>query len=77
MTGTLRFNLDDPDDSASFRWALHGRDAHFALAALDEWLRAKIKYEPADTSKEVIDAYEEMQKLLQSECEGRGLVIDE
>ena len=77
MTGTLRFNLDDPDDSQSFRWALHGRDAHFALATLDEWLRGKIKYAPDDLGDEVLDAYRDALELLRQECEGRGLVIDE
>ena len=44
MRATLRFDLDDPDDSREHRYALAGRDALIALEAIDTHCRNVAKY---------------------------------
>jgi len=61
MRATLRFDLDDPDDSREHRYALAGRDALVALEAIEQHLRGRLKHgEPSDPGRIVLTEIQAM-----------------
>jgi hypothetical protein len=59
---TLEFNL--PDEYEEFMMAAKGRNMMNVLSELDQDLRAKTKYAPDTTSKEVYDALSQVRETL-------------
>ena len=62
MEAILKFNL--PEDQYEFDMACKGSVMHTILWDMDQWLRGKIKYAPADQTEEAYRVYEETREQL-------------
>lgn len=71
MKAILEFAL--PEDDSEFRAAYNGNSALVLLAALDEWLRRKVKYEAIP--EEAKEVYAEVRQWVASEVEARRLPV--
>ena len=72
MKAVLAFTL--PEEADEHQVALQGAEWRGVVAGLDEWLRARIKYEVLPNVKEV--ALEEVREKLREELAGRGLSLE-
>lgn len=74
MKATLHFAF--PDDDADFRHAISGSRAIGVLFALDQWLRARIKYSNETVPEDVIEAFEHAREHLRNLCIENNVDID-
>jgi hypothetical protein len=67
MKAILKFNL--PDEDFEHRAAISGQDAIFALQAIKEELRGKIKYFPEEGDPKTLEGLEQARDILMEKVE--------
>jgi len=72
QTGTLSFDLTDPDARQQFRLACNAASMYSVLWDMDQYLREQVKYLDAD---ERDDTYDIRQKLHELMSQG-GITLD-
>jgi len=74
MKAILEFNL--PDDDSEFTFATKGSKYYVALWDIDQWLRARIKYDDTVTGEQY-EAYEKTREELRDIMSSRGVSFDD
>jgi hypothetical protein len=74
MKAILEFDL--PDDETEFNFATKGSEYYLTLWDLDQWLRAKIKYDDTLHEKEY-EAYEKSREQLREIMNNNGITFND
>lgn len=74
MKAILEFNL--PDDDSEFTFATKGSKYYVALWDIDQWLRARMKYDDTVTGEQY-EAYEKTREELRDIMSSRGVSFDD
>lgn len=77
MKATLTFDLDEPEERTEHIRCIKAIDLSMAIYDLDQYLRAKTKYESEGMTSEVYDAYDLMREKLREILEERNISYDE
>jgi hypothetical protein len=74
MKATLEYNL--PDDDIDFNMAIKGSKYYVALWDIDQWLRARLKYDDTLTDGQY-EAYEKTREELRDIMSRHGVSFDD
>lgn len=77
MTATLKFNLDDQDDSMAFSRATKSMDLCLVLWDFQQTLRSKLKYPDENMPDIVYAELEWVQEQLFEKMTERGINLDD